>query len=80
MHTWMRDHGERRKPLLLPEFSILYPYDEEPGETCSLQHEIGDCLTPERVTSFLHSSKDYLESAIDTNLGYSSDDDRLIQQ
>jgi hypothetical protein len=80
MRTWMRDHGQRNKPLILSEFSILYPYVDD-GPTCYLQDEFGNCFTAQRVTNFLNSSFTYLQnSTIDANLGYPQDGNRMVQQ
>lgn len=79
MRTWMRDHGHRNKPLILSEFSILYPYEDD-GGTCWLQDEFGNCFTPQRVINFLNSSMNYLKNAVDPNLGYQKDNNRLVQQ
>jgi hypothetical protein len=84
MRTWMQQHGERDKPLILSEYSQLYPftnYDDPINPTvCYLQDEYGKCFTQARVTSFLNRTFDYLESAIDANLGYPLDGNRLVQQ
>jgi len=81
MRTWMRDHGQRQKPLILSEYSILYPYYDPPGQACGLQDENGKCFDPERVKSFMANSFNYLETeAFDSELGYSLDNDRLVQQ
>lgn len=46
MRQWMKDHGQQDKPLLLTEFSVLYPYIQDPGGTCFVQDEYGQCFTP----------------------------------
>lgn len=79
MRTWMLENGERDKPLILSEFSILYPYEDD-GPTCYQEDEFGNCFTPQRVTNFLNSSFNYLKNATDPNLGYPKDGNRLIQQ
>ncbi len=79
MRTWMNDHGQRNKPLILSEFSILYPYIDD-GGTCFLQDENGNCFTPARVTNYLNNTFNYLKNAVDPNLGYPKDGNRLIQQ
>lgn len=79
MRTWMNTHGQRDKPLVLSEFSILYPYIDD-GGTCFLQDEFGNCFTSQRVTNYLNSTLNYLKSATDPNLGYPKDGNRLIQQ
>jgi hypothetical protein len=80
MRHWMAQHGQRQKPLLLTEYSILYPFIDD-GDTCFLQDEFGKCFEPERVSNFMTQAFDYLNnSATDPNLGYSLDNNRLIQQ
>lgn len=80
MRQWMAEHGQRQKPLLLSEYSILYPYIDD-GDTCFLQDEFGKCFEPKRVYDFMTQTFDYLNnSAKDPNLGYSLDNNRLIQQ
>ncbi len=80
MRSWMADHGQKEKPLLLTEFSILYPYIVD-GDTCFIQDEFGQCFTPDRVNNFMTQTYNYLNNlAHDPNLGYSLDNDRLIQQ
>jgi hypothetical protein len=80
MRTWMRDHGQRDKPLILSEFSILYPYIVDPGGTCFLQDENGRCFDSNRVITYLNNTFNYLESASDPGLGYPLDGNRLVQQ
>ena len=84
MRTWMKQHGEQDKPLILTEYSQLYPfadYDDPVNPTrCFLMDEYGKCFTQARVTSFLNRTFDYLESATDANLGYPLDGNRLVQQ
>ena len=72
MRTWMKQHGEQNKPLILTEYSQLYP--------STMQDEYGNFFTPARVTSFLNRTFDYLESAADPNLGFPLDGNRLVQQ
>ena len=84
MRTWMQQHGERDKPLIVSEYGQLYPftgYDDPVNPTrCFLMDEYGKCFTQARVTSFLNRTFDYLESATDANLGYPQDGNRLVQQ
>lgn len=80
MRLWMKEHGQQNKPLLLTEYSLLYPYEVDPGGTCFIQDEFGNCFTPERVQAFMDASLDYLESAADPNIGYLLDGGRLVQQ
>jgi hypothetical protein len=81
MRQWMADHGQKEKPLLLTEYSILYPYVIDQGGTCFLSDEFGQCFTPERVNSYMTQTFDYLNNqAVDGALGYSMDGNRLVQQ
>ncbi len=79
MRRWMKQKGQQNKPLILSEFSLLYPYIPE-GSGCYLQDEFGNCFTPERVVTFMNRALDYLENAADPNLGYPLDNYRLVQQ
>ena len=84
MRTWMKAHGQQNKPLILSEFSQLYPfvdYDDPVNPTqCFLMDEYGQCFTQERVSDYLQKTMDFLETAKNPNLGYPADDNRLIQQ
>ena len=84
MRQWMKDHGQQDKPLLLSEFSQLYPfvdYDDPVNPTeCFLMDEFGQCFTPNRVTAFMQNSMNYLATATDPDLGYPQDGNRLVQQ
>jgi len=62
---WMRDRGERNKPLIITEYGILFPEDygfDEP-----------------RVESFMLSTFDYFLSATSSSYGYPGDANRLVQ-
>lgn len=64
--TWMRDHGERDKELIVSEYGILMPdsfgYDAP------------------RVEAFMLGTFDYFRTATDPDLGCPSDGDRLVQR
>ena len=78
MRQWMKDHGLQNAPLILSEFSLLYPYD---GQTpCFLMDEFGGCFTPSRVSDYMVNTFAILEGETDPNLGYVHDDYRLVQQ
>ncbi len=66
MRRWMADRGERQKPLIISEYGILMPT------------EYG--FPPERVTAFMRGSFDLFNRLRDPNLGYSIDEDRLVQR
>lgn len=79
MRTWMKQHGQQQKPLIISEYSLLYPYEiDEAG--CFLQDEYGNCFTSERVNTFMVRSFEYLETAADPDLGYELDRNRLVQR
>lgn len=83
LRSWMKTHGQQNKPLILSEYSLLYPYvidDPNNPSACFLQDELGQCFTPERVTAYMDATFDYLETAVDPNLGYPRDGYRLVQQ
>lgn len=80
MRIWMKNHGQQNKPLILSEYSLLYPYEDKGNGNCFLQDEYGNCFTRPRVITFMTNSFNYMETAIDPNLGYPLDGNRLIQQ
>jgi hypothetical protein len=63
---WMKDRGERDKPLVVTEYGIVMP------------SEYGFSL--ERVRDFMYATFDFLMTATDPELGYPPDDDRLVQR
>lgn len=79
MRSWMRSHHQQNKPLILSEYSILYPYIPE-GDSCYLQDEFGECFTSERIINFLDETMSYFKIAKDQKIGYPIDDFRLVQQ
>lgn len=64
--TWMRDHGQQNKPLVVSEYGILF--NEELGYPYA------------RVRDYMLATFDYFMSAHDLALGYPADDYRLVQQ
>ena len=85
MRSWMKDHGQQNKPLILSEFSLLYPFTDVVGPpdnptSCYLQDEFGKCFTAGRVSTFMQDTFDYLETATDPTIGYPLDNNRLVQR
>lgn len=82
MRQWLKARGYQNSPLLLTEFSVLYPYQVDPGGTCFIQDEYGNCFTPERVRTFMQETLAYLDGpdSINPNLGYAADGGRMVQQ
>ena len=79
MRHWMKEHGQQQKPLILSEFSIIYPFVDD-GNSCYLSDEYGNCFTPDRVSTFMAAAFDHLSLLKDEQLGYAMDDNRLVQQ
>lgn len=63
---WMKEKGEREKPLIISEYSVLYPSD------LGFSHP--------RIRRYLYATFDYLTTATDASLGCPSDGNRLVQR
>ncbi|TKJ28075.1 MAG: hypothetical protein CEE40_12525 [Chloroflexi bacterium B3_Chlor] len=63
---WMKDRGERTKPLIVSEYGILMPEDYG--------------FPYERVRDFMYATFDYFMRATDLSLGYPADGNRLVQR
>lgn len=72
MRTWMADRGYKETPLLLTEWSILWPRD--------IIDEFGNAFPYSRAATYLDETLAFLESASDPNIGYSLDRNRLVQR
>ena len=79
MRQWMKDHGQQNKPLIISEYSVLWPYVVD-AEGCFLMDEFGKCFDPDRITKFMLNSFNRLNNTKSTTLGYPADDYRLVQQ
>jgi hypothetical protein len=62
---WMKDNGERNKPLIVSEYGILFPKD--------LGYDMA------RVEVFMLATFDYFRTATSSSLGYPADGNRLVQ-
>ena len=92
MREWMKQHGERDKPLLLAPFGLLKPYHWEGGvcsqETCPSEGDPPGCFCdekretfhPARVADFMEGTFNYILTATHPALGYPVDGHRLVQQ
>lgn len=82
MRQWMKARGQQNKPLIISEYSLLYPYlGGTTGGQCEfLQDEHQQCFYPERVTKYLRDTVAFMEDTKDPNLGYPGDENRLVQQ
>lgn len=63
---WMKERGEREKPLIISEYGILMPADY------GFDHQ--------RVRDFMYATFDFFLTASDDSLGYPPDDNRLVQR
>ena len=63
---WMRDRGQRDKELIVSEYGILMP--DSYG------------FDAERVRAFMLYTFDYFMTAVDAELGYPADGNRLVQR
>lgn len=63
---WMKGKGEREKPLIISEYSVLY------GEDYLFDYA--------RVKKFLYATFDYMTTETDSELGYPEDDNKLVQR
>jgi hypothetical protein len=79
MRQWMKDHGQQDKPLIISEYSVLWPYIVD-SQGCYLMDEFGKCFVPDRISKFMVESFNYLNQTKSTDLGYPADDYRLVQQ
>jgi len=70
--TWMRDHGQRDKPLLITEYGILFPED--------YVDEHGVPFSQDRAAAFFRSSSDLLLNWRDSTIGNPLDGNRLVQR
>ena len=63
---WMKNHGQREKPLIVSEYGIVYFH-------AGLEH-------PDVVRDFMLDTFDYFMTAKDCDLGYTADECRLVQR
>lgn len=81
MRRWMFEHGQSKKPLILSEFSILYPCDDPNGLDCDyLRDEFGNDFDKQRVQNYLDATTTWLQNATDWIIGNPLDGGRLVQQ
>jgi hypothetical protein len=81
MRRWMLDHGQQQKPLILSEFSILYPCTDVVQGVCGyLRDEFGNDFDAQRVQNYFQATTDRLENLTDPVIGNPLDGGRLVQQ
>ena len=78
LRTWMKDHGQQNKPLIISEYGVLFPAWVD----CPAYPDtIGCPFTPEQVRdSFMYPSFDAFLNQTDANIGYPTDGNRLVQR
>jgi len=78
LRTWMKDHGQRNKPLIITEYGVLWPAWLE----CPAYPDTAGCpFTPEQVRdSFMYPSFNAFLNQTDANIGYPADGNRLVQR
>ena len=71
MRQWMKDKGEQNKPLIITEYSVLWPgwFADEDGCT----------FPPARVSHFMTQTFDLFLNETYPDIGYPEDDYRLVQ-
>jgi hypothetical protein len=68
--TWMKDHGQRDKPLYLTEYGVIFPDWSYPGQ-----------FTPEQVRdSYMYPSFNYFLNENNATVGFPADGNRLVQR
>jgi hypothetical protein len=84
MRTWMKEHGQQNKPLVINEYGSLFTFwdfDDPINPThCYLQDENGKCFTEPRVSNHMIASANLFETFTDPTLGYPDDGYRMVQQ
>jgi hypothetical protein len=66
MRTWMKNHGQQDKPLIISEYGVLQPLYEG--------------FTSDRINDYMMATFNYLLFAKDPTLGYPADENRLVQR
>jgi hypothetical protein len=80
LRTWMKDHGQQDKPLIISEFGVTYPAWVD--DQCPAYPDTTGCpLSPEQVRDdFMVPSFDSLLNRTDASIGYPADGNRLVQR
>lgn len=76
---WMANNGYRNTPLYVSEYGVLFPV------LCDLNDDgiLDECFPqfdPPAVNQFMNQTFDYMLNAIDPNIGYPADNNRLVQR
>jgi hypothetical protein len=78
LRTWMKNHGQQNKPLIITEYGVNMPA----WVNCDAYPNTSGCpFTPEQVRdSFMVPSFNAFLNQTDANIGYPSDGNRLVQR
>ncbi|MEM8858514.1 MAG: hypothetical protein AAGD96_09340, partial [Chloroflexota bacterium] len=72
MRQWMKNNGYQERPLILREFGLNLTSD-----FCDIN---GERITAQRAADYLTSTITWMDSYTDSSIGYSLDDNRLVQR
>ena len=76
MRTWMKDHGQKDKPLITTEYGVNYPYSYyscfDSADQTACPRELRDRMMLPSLEAFLNQT--------DASLGDSNDGNRLVQR
>lgn len=74
LRTWMQQHGQRNKPLIITEYGVNIPA----SWGCP---EVGCPFSPAQVRdSFMYPSFNFFLNTTDPNIGFPADGNRLVQR
>jgi hypothetical protein len=76
--TWMKDHGQQDKPLIISEYGVLFPA----WSSCGTYPDTTSCpFAAEEVRDqFMYPSFNTFLNHVDATIGYPADGDRLVQR
>lgn len=70
MRSWMKSRGYQNTPLILTEYGVLFPLDILASNGIDYS----------QVQAYLTAVVSYLDTALDSSIGYPADNYRLVQQ
>jgi hypothetical protein len=78
LRTWMKNHEQQNKPLIITEYSVLFPAWVD----CPAYPDTSGCpFTPEQVRdNIMYPSFDSFLNQTDANIGYPADGNLLVQR
>ena len=79
MRQWLKDQGHQDTPLIISEWSLLYPYGLQPDGSYFLTDEQGGTFNPDRVNAYMDATIDIMNQS-NASIGNPNDNNRLVQQ